>query len=387
MEYWTCNDKNTFAYDTLARRIPIILTNVINDLSQHFNAQKTVIEEFIALKNRLVKNKIIEKFEDLGFGDENTWNTEIEKSQPTFFDCRWLFAECYIYRQMFQIISKSNTIELDIFEYRKNETLKNNIQLMIDYAEIFSKYKSKNDLNNLLKDCLWGNTLDLSLLAGQKSAAPCNAHILADDSQDFIEKVFPCEKIHIVLDNFGLELFIDLCLATFLLDHNLVKVVVFHGKAVPWFVSDVTKIDFQKFLELLSQPEFENIPAFQSLGRRWREFVECSKFVFRAEKFFTTYLPFEELQSFDSSLHEEMKSDGGVIFKGDLNYRKMTNDSKVSEITGWVNVTKFDIPSLLVRVCKSDTLVGLKSMVHVDDSNWRTKGKFGVIQSLNCSKC
>ncbi|KPJ14847.1 UPF0364 protein C6orf211-like [Papilio machaon] len=49
----------------------------------------------------------------------------------------------------------------------------------------------------------------------------------------------------IVCDNSGYELFSDLCFAHFLISQEIVKKVRFHVKKIPWFVSDVTPVDFK----------------------------------------------------------------------------------------------------------------------------------------------
>lgn len=57
--------------------------------------------------------------------------------------------------------------------------------------------------------------------------------------------------IDLVLDNAGLELFGDLCLADLLLECGFANTVNLHVKAMPWFVSDTTPSDLQWTLEML----------------------------------------------------------------------------------------------------------------------------------------
>ena len=52
----------------------------------------------------------------------------------------------------------------------------------------------------------------------------------------------------IVLDNSGLELFTDLCLADFLLASGVAVKVVLHGKALPYFVSDTLDVDLEELV-------------------------------------------------------------------------------------------------------------------------------------------
>ena len=63
----------------------------------------------------------------------------------------------------------------------------------------------------------------------------------------------------------GVELYSDLCLADALLHYGLADEVVFHGKPFPWFVSDVTRDDFDETLAIC----LAEAPAgAQASGRR-----------------------------------------------------------------------------------------------------------------------
>lgn len=42
----------------------------------------------------------------------------------------------------------------------------------------------------------------------------------------------------------GFELYCDLVYADWLIQSGICKEVIFHGKKIPWFVSDVTKFDW-----------------------------------------------------------------------------------------------------------------------------------------------
>lgn len=78
------------------------------------------------------------------------------------------------------------------------------------------------------------------------------------------------------MDNSAYELFTDLCLADFLVTYGLADVVVFHGKSIPWFVSDVTKPDFDNFINRL-QKECTS-KSLQDIGNRWNSYYQTGKF-------------------------------------------------------------------------------------------------------------
>jgi hypothetical protein len=51
-------------------------------------------------------------------------------------------------------------------------------------------------------------------------------------------------RMDFVLDNAGFELYCDLVYADWLVQSGICDTIVFHGKRLPWFVSDVTKKDW-----------------------------------------------------------------------------------------------------------------------------------------------
>lgn len=85
--------------------------------------------------------------------------------------------------------------------------------------------------------------------------------------------------LDIIMDNSAYELFTDLCLVDFFVTYGFADVVVFHGKSIPWYVSDVTKPDFENFLDRL-----ENVctsSALQEIGNRWNNYYKMGKYTFR----------------------------------------------------------------------------------------------------------
>lgn len=81
--------------------------------------------------------------------------------------------------------------------------------------------------------------------------------------------------LDIVLDNAGFELFNDLCFADFLIWSGFAKKIIFHGKAIPWFVSDVTGLDFDMTFDLL---QYEvNSEHTVSNVKDWRNYLQEGK--------------------------------------------------------------------------------------------------------------
>lgn len=130
----------------------------------------------------------------------------------------------------------------------------------------------------LAQTALWGNATDLSLLTSLSHAdiQTLQAGGIGSDAQKQREKFIlsglgsldsawqclaPLRKegggrVDIVLDNAGFELVTDLMLGTWLVETGFAKQVVFHAKAIPWFVSDVTPPDFVFTVEALQEARF-----------------------------------------------------------------------------------------------------------------------------------
>jgi hypothetical protein len=154
-------------------------------------------------------------------------------------------------------------------------------------------------------------------------------------------------RVDFILDNAGFELFVDLILAGYLLSVGLATTVVLHPKVIPWFVSDVVPKDFADLLSALASPKaFYETPSqedkeagrapaalsekelgeLQFLFERWGLFHAEGKLVIRPNTFWTEGGSFWRLPTSAPDLYEDLKESELVIFKGDLNYRKLTAD-------------------------------------------------------------
>lgn len=210
--------------------------------------------------------------------------------------------------------------------------------------------------------CLWGNATDLSLLTsltyediqklqGSKARKAAEQNILVNDLDaafDVLQRAQAGKeneerRVDIVLDNSGFELFVDLILAGYILSAGLATTVVLHPKVIPWFVSDVTPRDFAHLLNALADPQaFYTAPDdsgreheplsetelanTQFLFEQWSHFHAEGKLIVRPHRFWTGPGSFWRLPNLAPDLYEDLKQSELVLFKGDLNYRKLTGD-------------------------------------------------------------
>ncbi|EST08325.1 protein of unknown function DUF89 [Kalmanozyma brasiliensis GHG001] len=139
----------------------------------------------------------------------------------------------------------------------------------------------------------------------------------------------------------------------------------------------------------------------QAMVRRWMKHMESGRFKLSvpldtllgadtgsANGFWTQPVSYANMATYSPELHQELASKSDlVIFKGDLNYRKLTSDAT------WKSDTSFKealgplagtIEILALRTNKADVCVGLKpgqeAEVEKEDPKWRVDGKWAVVQ-------
>lgn len=216
--------------------------------------------------------------------------------------------------------------------------------------------------------CLWGNATDLSLLTsltyediqklqGSEARKASEKNIIVNDMKaayDVLRDARKAKKageerrVDIVLDNAGFELFVDLILAGYLLSAGLATTVVLRPKVIPWFVSDVIPKDFADLLTAVANPQAfytapdesghehpplsnEELENVKFLFGQWSSFHAEGRLVLRPHRFWTGPGSYWRLPNTASDLFEDLKSAELVLFKGDLNYRKLTSDVSRSD--------------------------------------------------------
>ncbi|KAI6858157.1 DUF89-domain-containing protein [Hortaea werneckii] len=256
--------------------------------------------------------------------------------------------------------------------------------------------------------CLWGNATDLSLLTnlsyediqklqGAESRKANEDKILVNDfpaafqALETAKRADPTgdRRVDIVLDNAGFELFVDLVLAGYLLHANLATQIILHPKNIPWFVSDVTPPDFGSLLNnLYAAKAFYETPSateklshgdsfrpaplseqetkdLEVLFNDWSTLHAGGKILLRPHPFWTEAGSYWRLPTTAPSLYSDLQGSELVIFKGDLNYRKLTGDAMwepttaFEEAIGPLGKRGSGVRVLALRTCKADVVVGL----------------------------
>jgi uncharacterized protein with ATP-grasp and redox domains len=270
-----------------------------------------------------------------------------------------------------------------------------NLGHTIDAEKVFSE---------LFHVALWGNRCDLSISAGASNhqthidpigqAAALQCHILRDDTSllwnhlKSLNKQKPC-RVDFVLDNAGFELFTDLCLADFLTSYGIVSHICFHAKRLPWFVSDVTPLDWSWTLDELANTvndDSSTAACLRELGNRLKARLADETWDFTVHSFWTLPCDFTQMQSVAPDLYSNLSASDLILFKGDLNYRKLVGDLCWSPMDSFERALRGFSPAPLccLRTLKCDVVVGLNpgqaEAMAVQRTDWMLSGDYAVIQ-------
>jgi len=103
-------------------------------------------------------------------------------------------------------------------------------------------------------------------------------------------------------------------------------------------------------------------------------------------QFWTYPHSYSEMAEADPSLYSLLKGHTALIFKGDLNYRKLIGDINWLPQTPFVESLRGFLPAPLValRTLKADCIAGLRpglaEEISLSNPDWLVTGEFGVIQ-------
>ncbi|KAJ8084582.1 Hairy/enhancer-of-split with YRPW motif protein 2 [Marasmius tenuissimus] len=432
----------SFAHATMAARLPTILGKAVDDTTRTLNEQadeeKVIdlvkcIERMEQLMSDLGGNQKLRPIVDDGEADVALWNKEIAKyfQGKDFMNAPWLFAEAYKYRRLRECFAVSKFWnDYDVFYRQKCDTFSRSaeavFELSMRFAEPFSlaenlSAEEKLEAERLMfleltQVCLWGNSTDLSLLinmteeqikalqsTGGDHLAATEKNILGNHLPKLWETVKELRdktggRIDFVLDNAGFELYCDCVYADFLIQSGLATTVHFHGKRYPWFVSDVTRKDWNWLLntmvygQLFPKASDQERESLRRLGLRWKQYEKEGKWVYEQHPFWCTGYTFWNLLSEAPDLFLHLSRSDLVIFKGDLNHRKLTYDchapaSTPFDIAIGPMASSAGAPKVAsLRTVKSDVVVGLgdegdelAEKLDKEEPGWKISGKYAVV--------
>ncbi|XP_039873711.1 damage-control phosphatase ARMT1 [Simochromis diagramma] len=426
----------SFAYLTVRDRLPTILTKVVDTIHRNKNkffeeygevgiqAEKQAISLLSKLRNELQTDKPVLALTD-GLPDTDSWNQYLERQQRlqgdqdpvSWFKSPWLYVECYMYRRIHEALLLNPPInDFDVFNEGKTQSFTESSQAVMSLCTYLEGIKNNMDelsknllfehFSKLMQVSLWGNKCDLSISAGQENSqktSPLDSlysllpFILVDDTKRVWSALISAQRpresgknnadrVDIVLDNAGFELVTDLVLADFLVSSGLARQIHFHGKSIPWFVSDVTAKDFQWTIR---QAMATNHKWVSKCGVQWQRYLKEGMWCYHDHPFWTQPHEFCDMAADAPDLYTTLQGADLVVFKGDLNYRKLTGDRD------WEHTVSFETalrgfgpaPLCSLRTLKANIQVGLQpgqgEKLTSQDPSWMTSGKYAVIQFHN----
>ncbi|CAI4212838.1 unnamed protein product [Parascedosporium putredinis] len=418
---------------------------------------KQILESLANLKYQVQHDRALTPIPDDGYPDVALYNEELAKLSPaTWLNVPWLYSECHLYRQVSSpsddfsstlllrtLVPSSQTHhglthkhilhpnpaleDVRPLPPPKISTFRSSraavLELASRYRTLVGEIRAGGTISDdaerlmfteMLEVCLWGNATDLSLLTtltyddiqklqGSEARKAAENNILANDTAAAFAVLRRARdegkaerRVDIVLDNSGFELYVDLILAGYLLSSGLATHVVLHPKSIP--------CPFTRPLRRRDPPEQDPAPLADAdaenlafLFEQWSGFHAEGQVILRPNRFWTHGGSFWRLPTEAPELLEDLKASELVIFKGDLNYRKLTADvSCLGPHNSFVTALGplgpgAGVNILSLRTCKADVVVGLEPGVDEElrakeggggdsgERRWAWNGKWAVI--------
>jgi hypothetical protein len=308
--------------------------------------------------------------------DEAEWLGEIDDAG--WLASTWFVSECYVYRCQLSAVRYWETSR-DPFAPAKRAELASEGLWEAVRTSLEAVSDQRERVSALVGAALWGNRVDLSYAVGSAFGARGAAEdLLVDDRTWAVDALLaPGGDVHVVTDNTGSELAMDLALADTLIGSCGSRVSL-HVKMHPMFVSDATEGDV-----------WDLVAAMRDKGGSATDLASRLVAAFDVGRlrvlpdFFWNGPHF--LWDKPGRLARELDPATIVVFKGDANYRRLVGDAVWPDGVTFAEATAyFPSPLLCLRTMKSDALVGVPASRTEEldqlDPEWRINGRRGLIQ-------
>jgi hypothetical protein len=380
------SEPDSFARRTFERRIPGIVEETI-ELNRFPPDIRRALEE---LRWEIVEAGPVRGLHESA-SDRHFWH---EVSRPylgrSWLDVPWFWAETFFYRRILEATRYFQPGPWQGFDpYAAKKQTEWEIEAAPQVAGAILERLPEDpyrQFEGLLHASLWGNRTDLSYDAVAREADVGlpdaeRANLLVDDTRAVWEHLRggPPGRLAIIADNAGTELLVDLALVDFLLRRRLAAQVVLHLKPQPFFVSDTMPADVETGLEALARGG----EAAGALAARARQHLAEGRLRLTTHWAYPTCLFYYQLPA---DLYGELDAMRLVIFKGDVNYRRLLGDAHWPHATPFETATAyFPAPLLALRTLKAELIVGLRpgeaERLHLEDPDWLVNARRGVVQA------
>jgi hypothetical protein len=309
--------------------------------------------------------------------DEAEWAGEL--TNEGWLASTWFVAECYVYRCLMAAVRYWETSRDPFAPAKEAELAGEGLWKALSASLEPEPADAREKVVALMGRALWGNRVDLSYAVGSAFGAHG-----ADDDWLVDDRVWaagalltPGGDVHVVADNTGSELAMDLALADALIGAAGARVSL-HVKMHPMFVSDATERDVWDLVRAMSAKGGVEAELALRLGRAFDEerLRVLPDFFWNGPRF---------LWDRPERLARELDAATIVVFKGDANYRRVVGDAIWPDGATFAGATAyFPAPLVCLRTMKSDSLVGVPaartSALDAIDPEWRINGRRGLVQ-------
>jgi len=370
---------NAFAHNTMRVRVPAIVREAAARNPDYSPLIRDNLERLAVALESDAQIPLLER----PAPDYAAWAAQHAAHGPASWQgAAWFFAEFYAYRLLVQAARWWETGRDPFAPAKAEEYASSQPWALLERALDAPARAPEERLSRALTFALWANRIDLSLsavaaLGGESTHA---ADLLVDQRAAAAERLLAAPgPVHIVTDNAGSELTLDLALAGALLELTDAPVTL-HVKAHPIFVSDAIPADVLALIGWLADGRAG--AAGVPLGARLRTAFEVGRLRLAPDLFWNSAHPLWALPPY---LAQTFAGARLVIVKGDANYRRVLGDAlwpaemPFADVTGY-----FPAPLLALRTLKSEPLVGLPpglaARLDAEDAGWRVNGRRGIIQ-------
>jgi hypothetical protein len=312
----------------------------------------------------------------------------------TWLQVPWYFAEAFFYRRLMEVVQfygPGPWQGVDPFAPQKAAELERALSGFLAILEQPQPDPCRA-FTLMLYDALWGNRADLSnrTISATADEGLMDRHgdrLLTDDTsrvwrhlvEDPPARVPPVQ-VDIVTDNSGLELLLDLRLGDWLVGAGLAQ-VRYHLKRMPFFVSDARICDLEHTLDRLAHSS----PVGRGLASRFRRAIEAGAITLCDDPFWSTCLSYHQLPA---HIVRELAQSHLVLFKGDVNYRRVLDDRHWPYTAHMADIAWFfPAPLCVLRTLKGELVVDLEpgqaEALAAADPTWMINGQRGVVQFVD----
>ncbi len=364
---------NAFARHSTEVRLPRIARDVIDRNPRYTPAMKRAIEE---LATGIEGDAPLPSPHPPG-PDVGGWSrAHAEHAHETWLATEWFHGELAFYRELLQRC-RFWELSRDPFESAKEDELAGERPWERLLSALARGGTREERIMGLLDDSLWGNRVDLSY-AVAASRARMDEDLVVDDRPAALPWLArPAARVHLVADNTGTELALDLALVDALLEGPGVTVTV-HLKIEPVFVSDATPRDLWRLVEGMSARGGDA----RLLAERLGESFDAGRLVLAPDPFWSSPRFLR-----DAPPHVAGALNGAtiVVVKGDANYRRVVGDALWPPSAPFATACDYArAPIACLRTLKSDAVLGLPTgMAERLDAaapRWRVDGQRGLVQ-------